>query len=502
MKDGIVNKSIKGKSGSITLFMCMTIMMITSLGFTLIETGRFYGIDAKARFVTSTVADNTFSEYIRPMWDQYGILGIDKAHGTNDEGDNFLRERILDFATMQTSGEVDYYSLNPTEIEIDDYMLLTDNNGEPFVHEAALYYKGNIGSELISDIGNKSKELNGYEGLNSNVDKMITDGDNALKNPDSVPKSDSNKVYEVDVSKVTEEQKKKGEHLVDDVNAFKSKGVLEQVIPSDKEVSSKTFDLANSVSHRSLEHGNSRNSSKATTVDKVIFSVYLRDKFQYYGKNLNHSGQDYEIEYIIVGKDNDTDNLKGVVTRLLAIREVANFIALYKDPVRNGEALELSVALAGVTLNPAIIEIVHYALMAAWAYIEAVLDVRLLLDGGKVMPIKTSAEWTSDLYNIAACLDENFMAKNNEAGMSYEDYLLTFLVVEPSRDESMRALDMIEAAMNALPYYENIKMDHLICDMNMTMNYEADPMFFSLITLDVPFLDYYSLKKKEYRSYL
>ena len=271
MKDGIVNKSIKGKSGSITLFMCMTIMMITSLGFTLIETGRFYGLDAKARFVTSTVADNTFSEYIRPMWDQYGILGIDKAHGTNDEGDNFLRERILDFATMQTSGEVDYYSLNPTEIEIDDYMLLTDNNGEPFVHEAALYYKGNIGSELISDIGNKSKELNGYEGLNSNVDKMITDGDNALKNPDSVPKSDSNKVYEVDVSKITEEQKKKGEHLVDDVNAFKSKGVLEQVIPSDKEVSSKTFDLANSVSHRSLEHGNSRNSSKATTVDKVIF---------------------------------------------------------------------------------------------------------------------------------------------------------------------------------------------------------------------------------------
>lgn len=502
MKYNIVNKYIKEQRGSITLFMCMTIMMITSLGFTLIETGRFYGLDAKASFVTSTVADNTFSVYIKPMWEQYGILGIDKAHGTDEKGDNFLRERILDFANMQTMGEVDYFSLNPTEVEIDDYMLLTDNNGEPFIHEAALYYKENLGSELISDIGDKSKELSGYEGLNSNVDKMITDGDNALKNPDSVPKGESDKVYDVDVSKVTEEQKRKGEHLVDDVSAFKSKGVLEQVIPSDKEVSSKTFDLANSVSHRNLEHGNSRNPSKATTVDKVIFSVYLRDKFQYYGKKLNHSGQEYEIEYIIAGKDNDTDNLKSIVSRLLAIREVANFIALYKDPIRNGEALELSVALAGITLNPAIIEIVHYALMAAWAYIEAVLDVRLLLDGGRIMPIKTSAEWTSDLYNIPACIDENFMAKNSEAGMSYEDYLLTFLVIEPSRDESMRALDMIETSMNALPYYENLKMDHLICDMNMTMNYEGDPMFFSLITLDVPFLDYYSLKKKEYRSYL
>ena len=86
--------------------------------------------------------------------------------------------------------------------------------------------------------------------------------------------------------------------------------------------------------------------------------------------------------------------------------------------------------------------------------------------------------------------------------MSYEDYLLTFLVIESSRDESMRALDMIETSMNAIPYYENIKMDHLICDMDMTVTYEADPMFFSLITLETTFVDFYRLKKKAYRSYL
>ena len=56
--------------------------------------------------------------------------------------------------------------------------------------------------------------------------------------------------------------------------------------------------------------------------------------------------------------------------------------------------------------------------------------------------------------------------------------------------------------MNSIPYYENLKMDNLICDMDMTIEYEADPMFFSLVTLDVPFLDFYQFKKKEYRSYL
>lgn len=502
MTGSFVNIKAATKSGSITLFMCMTIMMITSLGFTLIEASRFYGLDGKAKIVTATVADNTFSEYIKPMWEQYGILGIDMAHGTSDEGDGFLRERILDFANMQTRGDVDYYYLNPREVVIEDYMLLTDRDGEPFIHEAAQYYKGNVVSDFVSDIGNRSKELSDYEGLNSHVDKMINDGDNAIKNPDSVKNNTGNKTYDVDISKVTEEQKKKGEHLVDDVNSFKSKGVLEQVVPNNKEISDKSFDLRNSVSHRSLQKGNSRNATKATVVDKVIFSVYLKDKFQHFGKDLGHNGQKYELEYIVIGDDNDIDNLKGVVTRLLAIREVANFIALYKDPIRNGEALELAVALAGVTLNPAIIEIVHYALMAAWAYMEAVLDVRLLLDGGKIMPIKTSTEWTSDLYNFPACMDANFTAKNSETGMNYEDYLLTFLVVESSRDESMRALDMIETSMNALTDYSNLRMDHLICDMNMTISYEADPMFFSLITLDVEFLDFYNYKKKEYRSYL
>ncbi len=490
------------EKGSITLFMCMTIMMITSLGFSLMEVSRFVGIDSKADFVTETVADNTFSEYIRPLWEQYGILAIDRAHGTADEGDTMLRERILDFANMQCDGEIDYFALNPAEADIDDYMLLTDNDGAAFIHEAATYYKDNIGTEAINFIGAVSSDAGSKEGLSSDVDRLITDGSTSMKNPDSVPADDNNKLTEVPKTNLTDEQVKKGETLIDDVSAFKNRGVLDQVIPSDKDVSGKTVNLSDSVSHRSLAAGNSKNSSKATSIDKIIFSVYLKDRFQNFTKDLGHTGLKYETEYIIVGADNDTDNLKGIVGRLLAIRQVADFITLYSDAARNAEAFELSVAVSGWTLNPAIIELVHYGIMAAWAYMEAVLDVRLLLSGGKVSLMKTSAEWTSDLYNLASCMDANYTARDFGTGISYEEYLLTFLVIESSRDESMRALDMIETSMNAIPYYENIKMDHLICDMDMTVTYEADPMFFSLITLETTFVDFYRLQKKVYRSYL
>ena len=487
---------------SITLFMCMTIMMITSLGFTLMEAARFLGVDKKADFVTATVADNTFSEYIKPLWEQYGILAIDRAHGTADDTDSMLKERILEFADEQLDGETDYYALVPEEVEINDYMLLTDNDGEAFIHEAATYYKSNIGSELVGLIGNSANQAGSYEGQYGDVDKLIGNSNTSLSNPTSVPMDDSNSKYEIRESTLSDEQVQKGSSVVDDVSTFKSKGVLEQVIPSDKKVSEKSFDLAGSVSHRNLATGNSQNSSKATSIDKIIFSVYLKDNFQNFTKNLGHTGQEYEVEYIIVGADNDTDNLKGVVGRLLDLRTVADFVALYKDGLRNGEALELALALSAWTLNPAIVEIVHYGIMAAWSYMEAVLDVRLLLTGGKVSLMKSSTEWTSDLYNIVNCMSPDYTARDFGTGQSYEDYLMMFLIIESSRDESMRAMDMVETAMNALPYYENLKMDRLICDMNMTLTYEADPMFFSLVTLDAPFLDFYRREKRVYRSYL
>ena len=487
--------------GSITLFMCMTIMMITSLGFTLIETGRFYGVDSKAKLITATAADNTFSEYIRPMWDRYGILGIDRAHGTTDSTDGFLRERILDFANMQTEGAYDYQSLNPIDVSIDDYMLLTDNDGGPFVHEAALNYRDNLAKELISKAEDNSKSISNYEASNPKVEGIFTDESSKLKNPESIPDSTGGDVSDTNVS-LTDEQIRKGSSGISDVGTFKSRGILDQVIPPEKEVSKASFNLKESVSHRTLKQGNSGNSSKATSLDKIVFSFYLKDRLSHFGKDLGHEGLKYELEYIVCGNDNDTDNLKGVVGRLLALRWGINYVSLGKDEARKGQALALAGVLLAWTGNQGAVEAGKNLILAVWAYMESVLDVRLLLDGGKVSMIKTPTEWTSDLFNLGACMSPDYTAKNCEKGMSYEDYILAFLVLESSRNESLRALDMMENTMNSITYYENLKMDNIICDMNMSIEYEADPMFFSLVTLDVPFLDFYRFKKQEYRTYL
>ncbi len=506
MSERIRNTTV---NASITIFMSMSILMIAALGFTLLEVSRFYGAHEKAKQVSDAVADSTFSEYILPMWEQYGILAIDMAHGTDDEGDTFLKERILEFANKSTEADIDYFYIEPTDIEVKDAMRLTDNDGEAFIHEAATFYKSNIGSELLELLSNNADETKSYQDCSWGIDECIGKGNKAYKDSlenasketmkDEKSQNENNKPSSTSLS---EAQVKKGETMMDDVSEFKSKGVLEQVIPGDVEVSNAVFNVDNAVSKRDLVRGNSPNSSKATSVDKVIFSIYLKDKFQHFGKNLGHNGLQYELEYIVAGNDSDVENLKGVVGRLLAVREAANFVAIIKDPVKKGAALELATAIGSVSLNPVVVEVIQYGIIAAWSYMESVLDVRLLLEGGRISPVKSSEDWTCELYNIAAVVDVNYKAKNCDFGMNYEDYLMSFLILDSNKTISLRALDMIENSMNATQYYENLKMDHLICDMDFKMNYIAEPMYFSLVSLDVVFLDLYKFGVDEYRSYL
>ncbi len=81
---------------------------------------------------------------------------------------------------------------------------------------------------------------------------------------------------------------------------------------------------------------------------------------------------EYELEYVLGGKRNDADNLKIVVSELLAMREPLNMASLTASSQRQSEAMALAVTLAGVSANPAVIEAVKYGILVAWAFAESV----------------------------------------------------------------------------------------------------------------------------------
>ena len=105
-----------------------------------------------------------------------------------------------------------------------------------------------------------------------------------------------------------------------------------------------------------------------------------------------------EVEYIIIGAENEKANAYAVQGEILLIRFSLNTLHVYMDPVKNSHALKTAIAVAGWTGFG--VPIVHTLIMLAWAMAESVLDVQCLLQGEKVAIFKMKDQWRLDPQNL------------------------------------------------------------------------------------------------------
>lgn len=111
-------------------------------------------------------------------------------------------------------------------------------------------------------------------------------------------------------------------------------------------------------------------------------------------------------------------------------------------------------------LAPELTEILTYIILAVWALAEAVVDVRTLLDNGKVPLLKNSSDWCLGLTNL---FDKELSgSKDNANGLSYQDYLRIFLGLMDKKDKVLRSLDIVEMDMRKTQGNENFRIDQCI----------------------------------------
>ncbi len=160
-----------------------------------------------------------------------------------------------------------------------------------------------------------------------------------------------------------------------------------------------------------------------------------------------------QLEYLLCGKQSDYDNANSIVHRLLAIRFPVNFAYAATAPDLVAEANAVAAELAGATLNPAVIEVTAYLLLAAESYAEALLDVRKLLHGGRVPYLKTASNFKISLRNLPEVLQEVLTENetknsqkqdNSEEGLYYADYLGMLLFLQPQQVQCCRMLCVME----------------------------------------------------------
>lgn len=500
-------------TGSVSIFFSLVLMLILSLLLTLAEGVHYTGLQADTRLVSRTAVENVMAEYNSELWKKYGILGLDMGYGAGDANPGELERRML--SSAQTNAAQNLYEMDISGCALDSYRLLSDDGCAGLIREAADAQKKKLGEYVADSLTHLYEDYKNEDMPEPDIDRMLEAGEQALQNAEQMTEESTEDVAEklpssmaeLDVGDPPKEQSEAPlVNPIDLIASLRQKAVLSQVIPSEVELSGSSLGEYQSMEERHRLSGTIDDRLDIRQTEQILFRLYLLDHFTWFrmdeSENTEEKVLSYAMEYILCGQHSDIANLEGIVIKILAMRESENYAAILADPSKVAELESLAWAIAGITANPLIVKAVKAALAAAWAYLESILDVRLLLRGGKVPLLKTPAQWTSHVGEFSTYLDAHVTARNVENGLEYRSYLMLLMLLSPTEKLALRSMDLMERTINLEEGYESMHMDHMVCEIRCYFEYEAQPLLLKWVTVGRLPSDGYKWKRQENASYL
>lgn len=223
--------------------------------------------------------------------------------------------------------------------------------------------------------------------------------------------------------------------------------------------------------------------------EQLLYQEYLKEHFESYpiGENAlsgrKPSVLTYELEYLLIGKTTDRENLASVISRIVFLRMILDFVTLLGDKARCEEAKLAAVAIIGFTGLPMLINITQAALLMVWSFAEALVDTCALLLGKQVPILKQKLVLQ---FPELFLLNRSFLrtkaeafSASNQLSFSYQDYQRVFLLIKNKEDLTCRSMDLIQENLN-LRYEESIRMKDCLFGFEATADYAIDTKFISI----------------------
>lgn len=529
------------KRGSITVFASLSLMLVAQMIFTFLEGAHCLEVSKSTQMNTDAVLESVFADYCTPLWEKYKILGASAEESGGNFSLNNREAQLRNMTRENLGGGSHLLHADMTDVEFTSYLLMSDQAGRVFEEAVCSYMKQNMGYEaaksLYSNFESAKNLKDGYDGSDKSIENAKSALEESVKEegqtqtafsggrvstpgagtgsilvyrkttaPNEERNIDSNNAGSAVQTAQTRQKEStdsgdKEKNILDLVMEAKQKGVLTFVIPEGTKLSDNSLSLEKTVSHRSLQKGTGGSLPAGDWYQKVLLNQYLMNYLTCYTDRQDDRAMNYELEYLLAGKPEDRENLKVVVEELLAIREALNMASISAMPDKQEEAAALALVIAGASANPFIIEAVKYGILAAWAFVESVLDLRTLLEGGKIAMVKSEAEWTSHLSSLPELLSGWSVAKESPRGKDYKSYLGLLLYFHSEQKLSMRAMDVEEAAVRKVEGYENFQMDHLICDAKVQACYSYQPVFLGFVHLLERKNSQFQIQKESWYSY-
>lgn len=476
------------EQGSITVFSALCLMLTASFLFALLESARVCGLDAYAGMKAELGLESVCAEYQPQLWEDYHLLYLDGAYGKEafsiENVTKTLMQRVNEnFDTGWRDGilkSTDLFQMELVNVSPQMYQLATDYQGTAFLKHVSAYMKDNITYEMAEKICEKYRQGKELE-ESGGTEHSVEEANQAIRDAKEKQREEAAQREEQPIDRTISidqsEKEEVQENPLEVVLELKRNAVLGMVVNDVATVSTSKTDLSGGLEERECQQGNSAGESQISWYEKILTLEYADQYFSDFTQSVENHAFSYELEYLICGKEEDKANLEGIVNRLLFLREAANVTHIIADREKINEALMIASTLAGFTGNPAIIKVVQIGIVAAWAYLESIQDVRALLQGDKIALIKNREQWTINIGNLLESFQTTSKAKNCSNGFSYQEYLKQFLFVMKASTLAYRMMDIMEQNIKMVTGNENFKMNHMIGKLLYQFEYESSPLF-------------------------
>lgn len=474
----VTHNSIRQR-GSITVYVCLSILLILSLIFSLLETVRIRGLKARTGAYTNLALESAFAGYQQEIWEDFGLLLLPMTAGGESfspRGVESYMEKIANANACSAEGGTSFFTTENQQMHITGYELITDQRGKVFLDYISKFMKYEISMAAAKKLKEQFAPEEAQNGTMT-PNELRDQAKNALvqtqQNPyvvqgrstnqsEQTPFEIANPIYTVDESL--------------------SLGILNLVAPG-KTISNETVCLSQPLMKRELNQGTISNKVQTGWYERILLQQYIRMHFSSYVSK-EKGTTSYQQEYIIGGKKKERENLEQVAWKIVGIREAANFMYLMTDEGKKGEALIVAAAISLLAGNPEITEIVQKGILASWALAESISDVRELLNGNKIPAIKTGSDWKTSLLGTGNSLyipDGSQSMDQKERGLSYEDYLQILFAALSEKEIAYRTLDLMERSMMTEDQSRSLHMDQMAISMKIEGEYQYKILFLNMV---------------------
>jgi hypothetical protein len=410
-----------------------------------------------------------FAEYNREMLKQYDLFFIDTAYGTGMTTEELTENHLLDYmnTNFDTGASIplkmDLTALRATSADISNASYATDGQGAVFRYQIDRLMKTKYGLGLV-----KRDDYSSYD-----VDQLIRSGLDYEDQKDKCEEEVNGLLEEINENRTDEE----GDIVIDNpaegVGRISESNILAYALKDIGSISNIAINNSNYVSERKYSDGaglRTDQESPDNLVSRMFFEKYIFEKCGHFGKEKEGSLLGYQVEYLLAGKESDTDNLETVARNIFLMRYGINMVCLFNCPEKRNEAQTIAAVAALICECPDLEKPLTQLILLAWGYAESANDLRLIFEGDGVPMAKSDDSWNMSLLDLIGLRWHLGKNVSGATGPKYNEYLYMMVAVRNKDVLTKRLMNICEMDVRKAEGSSSFRMDRLLYQGDMEVN--------------------------------